>query len=66
MIEDVDDCGCFFGAGEVSEGEAAEDAVVEVVVEGVWEGEGEVGHEGDELFFFHGEGDVFDYDCRGD
>ena len=35
MIHHINDSSCLFGRGEVGEGQASEDTVVEVIVEGI-------------------------------
>jgi hypothetical protein len=52
--------------GEVGESQTAENAIVEVVVEGVWERQSHVGHNRDELFLLDGERNVLDDDGSRD
>lgn len=66
VVHGLDDGGRLLGGGEVGKGQAPEDAVVEVVVEGIGQGQAEVGHELDQLLLLDGEGDVLDDDGGGD
>jgi hypothetical protein len=62
MIHGLNDNRRLFRGREIRECEAAEDAVVEVVVEGVGEGEVHLGHDFGELLALDREGDVLDDD----
>ncbi|KAB8627241.1 hypothetical protein FH972_026074 [Carpinus fangiana] len=66
VIHGLDDGGRLLRRGEVGKGQAAEDAVVKVIVEGIGQGQGHVGHDGDQLLLLDGKGDVLDDDCGGD
>ena len=66
VVHGLDDLGCLLGSGEVCESKTPEDAIVEVVVEGIGQGKAKLSHEGDELFLLDGEGNVLDDDGGGD
>ena len=66
VVERVDDHSRLFCRCEVCKGQAAEDAIVEMVVEGVGQREIQLGHQLDQLLFLHGEGNIFDDNGGGD
>ena len=66
VVHRVDDGGRLLGGGEVGKGQASEDAVVKVVVEGIGQRQAQVSHELHQLLLLDGEGDVLDDDGGGD
>lgn len=62
VIHGLDDLGRLLGSGEVCESKAPEDAVVEVVVESIGQGEAKLSHQRDKLFLLDGEGNILDDD----
>lgn len=65
-IHGVNDDARVLGRLKVGKGEAAEDAIVKVVVEGVGLGQVHVEHDGGERLLAHGKGNVLDDNGRGD
>lgn len=66
VVENFDDGGRFFGRSKVGKGQTTENTIVKVVVEGVGQGEVQLGHQLHQLFFLDGKRDVLDDDSGGD
>jgi hypothetical protein len=66
VVESVDDLVSLTRGGEVSKGQTSEDAIVEVVVEGIGQRQVHVNHELNKLLFLDSEGDVLDDNGSGD
>ena len=62
VIEVFDHDGGLLGRGEIGKGQASEDAVIEVVVEGVRQRQTHFRHQLHQLLLLHRERDVFDDD----
>lgn len=57
---------CLLGRREVGKGEPSKDAIVEVIIEGVGQGQAQIGHELHELLLLHGERDILNDNGRRD
>lgn len=66
VIHGVYDRSSFFGRGEVGEGEAPENTIVEMVVEGIRQRQAQISHQLHQLFLLDSKRDVLDDDGRGD
>ena len=66
MVESIDNHSSFLGGGEIGESQAAENAIVEVVVESVWQRQSHLGHKLNKLFLLDGKWNVLDDDRSWD
>lgn len=62
MVQIVNHHLSLVGRCEIGKSQSTEDAVIEVIVEGVWKGKIHVRHQLHQLLLFHGKGDVLDDD----
>lgn len=65
VVQSLDDLLSLIGTREVGEGQSAEDTIIEVVIESIWQRQVHVDHQFNKLLLLDSEGNVLDHDgCR--